>query len=87
MNDLIHVRVKLFGPAGDAVGAGELEYGLARPATVAMLAELMYLRHPRLRGMSASVRFAVNAEYADLQRELHEGDEVAVIPPVAGGSM
>jgi molybdopterin converting factor small subunit len=33
----------------------------------------------------ASVRFAVNAEFAELDRRLQAGDEVAVIPPVSGG--
>lgn len=31
------------------------------------------------------LRVAVNREYVDGGHELHDGDEVAVIPPVAGG--
>ncbi|MEE9252825.1 MAG: MoaD/ThiS family protein [Thermodesulfobacteriota bacterium] len=31
------------------------------------------------------VCFAVNGEYAEEDRELKEGDEVAFIPPVSGG--
>jgi molybdopterin synthase catalytic subunit len=30
--------------------------------------------------------YAVNREYADRERELRDGDEVALIPPVSGGS-
>src|SRR5829696_2167895 len=30
--------------------------------------------------------YAVNREYADRQRELHDGDEIALIPPVSGGA-
>ena len=34
----------------------------------------------------AGMLYAVNQEYADRDRELAEGDEVAVIPPVSGGT-
>lgn len=34
----------------------------------------------------AGLLYAVNKEYASRDRELAEGDEVAVIPPVSGGS-
>ena len=30
--------------------------------------------------------YAVNREYADREQELHDGDEVALIPPVSGGA-
>ena len=30
--------------------------------------------------------YAVNREYAERDRELHDGDEVALIPPVSGGA-
>jgi len=31
------------------------------------------------------MRFARNGEYADPGTEVHDGDEVAMIPPVSGG--
>ena len=31
------------------------------------------------------IRIAVNEAYVDLGFELHDGDEVAIIPPVSGG--
>jgi molybdopterin synthase catalytic subunit/molybdopterin converting factor small subunit len=34
----------------------------------------------------AGLLYAVNKEYAERGRRLHEGDEVAVIPPVSGGA-
>jgi MoaE-MoaD fusion protein len=34
----------------------------------------------------AGLLYAVNKEYAQRERRLEEGDEVAVIPPVSGGS-
>jgi len=34
----------------------------------------------------AGLLYAVNREYADRERQLHDGDEVALIPPVSGGA-
>jgi molybdopterin synthase catalytic subunit/molybdopterin converting factor small subunit len=34
----------------------------------------------------AGLLYAVNREYAGRDRELHDGDEVALIPPVSGGA-
>jgi MoaE-MoaD fusion protein len=34
----------------------------------------------------AGLLYAVNREYAEASRELHDGDEVALIPPVSGGA-
>jgi len=38
-------------------------------------------QHENMRG----VAYAVNGEYVDLDFVLHEGDELALIPPVSGG--
>ena len=35
----------------------------------------------------AGLLYAVNREYADRERELQDGDEVALIPPVSGGAL
>ncbi len=43
-------------------------------------------RWPVLAPGGDSVRFARNAEYADIGETLRDGDELAVIPPVAGGA-
>ncbi|MGB8013092.1 MAG: molybdenum cofactor biosynthesis protein MoaE [Terriglobales bacterium] len=48
---------------------------------------LYYVREaPRLEAMLPSLAIAVNREYAEAERVLREGDEVALLPPVSGGS-
>jgi molybdopterin synthase catalytic subunit/molybdopterin converting factor small subunit len=42
--------------------------------------------HPQLSPSGPVVRFARNREYADPTEALADGDELAVIPPVAGGA-
>ncbi len=42
-------------------------------------------REPRLAGMRPMLRCAVDQEYAEWDTALHEGAELALIPPIAGG--
>ena len=42
-------------------------------------------RQPRLAAMKAMLRCAVDQEYADWDSVLHDGAELALIPPTAGG--
>lgn len=85
MADAITVRVLCFAAARELVGEAELDWTLAPGSTVASLRASLFARHPALAGHARSLRFAVNGEYARDDRALSEGDEVAVIPPVAGG--
>jgi len=48
--------------------------------------EIYAARHPALRGMSRSLVLALNQKFSDLSAPLAEGDEVAFLPPVSGGS-
>ena len=43
-------------------------------------------RLPKLRGLRNSLALAVNHEYSHAAAELHDGDEVALLPPVSGGA-
>jgi len=49
-----------------------------------MAAEMLRL-HPDLKSIEPIIRYSVNFEIAGENAPLHEGDEVAVLPPVAGG--
>jgi len=79
------VRVLCFAAAREIVGSAEFEWTVPVGATVAVLRDELFARHPALAAHARSLRFAVNGEYARDDLGLAEGDEVAVIPPVAGG--
>lgn len=85
MPDAVNLRLLCFAAARDLVGAGELAWTVPAGADVAALRASLFARYPALAGHARSLRFAVNGEYARDDRVLGEGDEVAVIPPVAGG--
>ncbi len=80
------VTVKFFGPARDATGVASAEYQLVEPATLGTLREMILAQYDGLAAGASSLRFAVNQDYIETDVALSDGDEVAVIPPVAGGS-
>lgn len=43
-------------------------------------------KHPRLAAHRETMLLAVNHEFADPSAALHDGDEVALMPPVSGGT-
>ncbi|MCD6334569.1 MAG: molybdopterin converting factor subunit 1 [Candidatus Latescibacteria bacterium] len=77
--------VKFFALSRQATGTRYLEIRLPEDATAALLMEILGERFPKLRSLSPTLKLAVNWEYADPETILRDGDEVAVIPPVAGG--
>lgn len=79
----IVVQVRLFASARECVGAAHLSQTLPAGATVGDLSARLYDSYPGLQNLR--LRLAVNTAYADLSTELHDGDELACIPPVGGG--
>lgn len=83
---MITVRIRFFAGHRDIVGRAEQELQLDEGATVGALWELLVSAHPRLGGYSGRLLYAVNQQFAELATPLVDGDEVAFIPPVSGGS-
>jgi MoaE-MoaD fusion protein len=82
----VSIRVLFFGAARDAVNANQLEISLDAPATVSSAFRNLAGRFSQLERFGRSLLFAVNQEYATPDTVLRENDELAVFPPVSGGS-
>jgi molybdopterin converting factor subunit 1 len=82
----ITVRVLFFGAARDAAGCEEAELILNQPHDSASAFAQLLTAYPNLSRFGKSLLLAVNQEYARPDREIFEGDELAVFPPVSGGS-
>lgn len=77
------VRVLFFAAARQWAGSSGIELDLPAGARVREA-----VTHERLSFLGAhlrSLRFAVNEEFAGMERPLREGDALAVLPPVSGG--
>jgi MoaE-MoaD fusion protein len=82
----MRIRVRLFAIQRELAGAREVPIELADGATVEDAWAAVAARFPVLAPGRPSVRFARNGDYADAATALTDGDEVAFIPPVSGGS-
>ena len=80
------ITAHFFASAREAVGVRQLQLDLTDGATAADLVQQLVSDYPRLAGCTAALRVAVNEAYTDLDTVLHQNDEVALIPPVSGGS-
>ena len=81
------VRVRLFAIQREIAGTRQVDLRLPPPVTVEDAWSALVGRFPALAPGRASVRFAVNGDYADATTVLHDDDELACIPPVSGGAI
>jgi molybdopterin converting factor subunit 1 len=79
------VKVLYFAAARDATSRKGEELEVEEGATVSRLAAEILRAHPSMKPLRSAVRFSVNLEVAGEDTKLKEGDEVGVLPPVAGG--
>jgi len=82
----MRVTIRLFAMQRAAVGWRQRTLEVVGDATVGDAWRQLLADYPILEAGREHVRFARNAVYADEGEPLHDGDEVAIIPPVAGGS-
>lgn len=81
----MHVTVRLFARLRDLAGTGELVREVPAPATVRSVWRALVVEMPALEEYERTMSVAVNADYAKMSAAVHEGDEVAFLPPVSGG--
>ncbi len=79
------IEVQFFSRLRDLAGGSQRALNLPAGATVADLLARLYADHPRMRDWDKTLLVAVGLEFAARTRELHEGDEVSIMPPVQGG--
>ena len=80
------VRTKFFAAIKEIVGASEVELDLPSGTTAGDLFRNYCQRHPPLSRYANNTMISVNLEFVPPETRLNDGDEVAFIPPVSGGS-
>lgn len=82
----MRVNVRLFAVAKQRAGCSTIALDVSEPATAAALKSALAVAVPALAPLISTWKIAVDAEYVADDRVIPPGAEVAVIPPVSGGS-
>ena len=82
----MRVTVRLFAMLREQAGWRERDIELPDGASIEDAWALLASQHPQIAPSRQIVRFARNGEYADADQPLHDGDQLVLIPPVAGGA-
>ena len=80
------ITIKLFARFREIAGAGQLTENIADGATIADLIQLLKEKFTHMPLVAPTTILSVNQEFATPDTVLEEGDEVAIFPPVSGGS-
>ncbi|MGH2675488.1 MAG: molybdenum cofactor biosynthesis protein [Actinomycetota bacterium] len=81
----MRVRVRLFGGLVDRTGLKEETVTLGDAPTAGDLLDALAEHHPEVARLAAVLQVAVNLEVVPSGHPVRRGDEVALLPPVAGG--
>jgi molybdopterin synthase catalytic subunit len=82
----MQVRVLFFGSLREAMGKSAETVSLPEGAKLWHLLEQVSRDKPQVSALVPSLAIAVNEEYATRGTSLKDQDEVALLPPVSGGS-
>jgi molybdopterin synthase catalytic subunit len=82
----MQVLVRLFGAVREGVGEKELSVSLPEGSRVRDLVGLLARDHEVIDRFGERLATSVNLEVVPRETRLREGDEVALLPPVAGGA-
>lgn len=82
----MQVRVLFFGMLKDLAGRGSEVLDLPEDATLKDVVVQVSEQIPGLDRLLPSIAMSINQEYAGPESKLNAGDEIALLPPVSGGS-
>lgn len=83
---IVQIRVLFFGVLRDITGMREDSLNIDDGSSLSAVYEHYAMRFPRLRDVSSSLVLALNQHFSEPSVPVSDGDEVAFLPPVSGGS-
>lgn len=84
-SDLITVTIKLFAIYQEIYQQPEITLNIALGSKAKDILSIITQQKPNLKSWTEITKIAVNLAFVNLDYPLHDGDEIALIPPVSGG--
>jgi MoaE-MoaD fusion protein len=82
----MNIRLLAFASAGDALGTTEMDVEMPEGSRIADLRARLDADHPKLQPLWPRLAVAVDGRVVTSEEPLTPGAEVALLPPVSGGS-
>lgn len=82
---VVGITVRFFASLRELAGEGATRLTLPEGSRAGDVWEACVQRWPALATRRQSTVLAINQEFARPDTEVHDGDEVALLPPVSGG--
>lgn len=82
---MVRVKILYFAQAREAAGTRREYFNLDDQASLSAVLSKAFASHPKLKEIEKSIKIALNEEVTEENARLHEGDRVALLPPVVGG--
>jgi MoaE-MoaD fusion protein len=80
------IQIRLFARFREVLGRDMIRLSLPFPERVDEIRKRLQTEYPELTALIDRSAIAINGEYAQNDQMIQEKDEVALIPPVSGGS-
>jgi MoaD family protein len=81
----MRIHLKLFATYREIVGRRDLTVEVKDGSTIGDVVGDLLSEYPKLEKHKEAMIYSVNKEYASLDTELNNDDEVGVLPPISGG--
>jgi len=78
--------VRLFAMLRERAGRSDWSCDIPAGARTSDVWHALIVAHPTLAEFTGAVSCAVNEDFATLDTAVHDGDDVAFLPPVSGGA-
>jgi len=82
----MELEIRLFATLKDRAGQNRITVQVEPPVTVATLLDAVAASFPQLKPALPTALVSVNKAFAGEETAVHAGDEIALFPPVSGGS-